>query len=292
MKIFLAKNTRHSIFSGREKIFRKYGIIFTKNQKKAHIIISKSEKLIKKYNKKKILIWTNEPNQSFTKKYRRGKVHYMNVYNGQVYINCFMYYKNISLESLNDNIISDKRILFNKKNNISMFASKKRQHYKYSIGKIRNQVALYGYKQKKCDIYGKGWPKKVSKENSRMHKQRAHKKMDILKKNYCFNICFENTHYKNYVTEKIWEAILSYNVPIYKGSPWIYKIFPKNSFVDYNQFKNPAQLYNFLNKMTFEEYIRRLTMCVNIYKKFYNSDIVKNTTPLMVKKAVIKIKKM
>ena len=60
-----------------------------------------------------------------------------------------------------------------------------------------------------------GWPKGVSKEDSREGDWVERKKQ--LLDNYHFNLSFENTAAYNYMTEKIWDSIENYCLPIYYG---------------------------------------------------------------------------
>lgn len=69
-------------------------------------------------------------------------------------------------------------------------------------------------------------------------------------KNYKFNICFENSKYPGYVTEKIMEAFLARTVPIYCGSPMVDADFNPKSFIDiskFNNFKEAKKYISFLD---------------------------------------------
>ena len=48
---------------------------------------------------------------------------------------------------------------------------------------------------------------------------------------YDYSVCIENISYKNYWTEKIADAILSWSIPIYYGSPNIYNFFPQECVI-------------------------------------------------------------
>lgn len=74
-------------------------------------------------------------------------------------------------------------------------------------------------------------------------------------KNYRFSICYENSSTCNgYVTEKIFDCFAAGCVPIYWGAPNIEKFVPKNCFIDRRDFTNMEELYQFLKKMTEQEY--------------------------------------
>jgi len=49
---------------------------------------------------------------------------------------------------------------------------------------------------------------------------------------YKFNICFENTAFPGYTTEKIINAMLSNCIPIYWGDPLVHEVFNTKSFIN------------------------------------------------------------
>lgn len=49
---------------------------------------------------------------------------------------------------------------------------------------------------------------------------------------YKYSIAFENSFYNHYWTEKISDCFLSWTMPIYCGSPNIYKYFPKEAIIN------------------------------------------------------------
>jgi alpha(1,3/1,4) fucosyltransferase len=118
------------------------------------------------------------------------------------------------------------------------------------------------------DIFGQGWPNGISRENSRFHQRRERKK-DILD-NYNFNLCFENTVFPKYITEKIWESIESNCLPIYYGcsKSSIYEIFPDKSFIDYSEFKVPEELIQFIENISQKEFRDRMNKCIKVYNSF------------------------
>ena len=208
----------------------------------------------------------------------------MNVYTHDVYINNFYYYPNRSIDNLNDNMIENKKNLYKNKKRTAIFATHRRKNFKLELNSVRQRIGLFGYNKGLVDIYGKNWPKKISKENSRHGKNgksRSGRKHELLA-NYCFNICFENTYTRYYITEKLWDAIKCYTLPIYKGSSWLYEIFPKNSFIDYNVYKTPKKLFAFIDKLSFNDYLKRIKLCIDIYNKYVGKiekrDITYNNT--------------
>ena len=100
-------------------------------------------------------------------------------------------------------------------------------------------------------------------------------KLDIIS-NYKFNICFENSSYPGYYTEKLLQAKISGCVPIYYSDENVQNDFNKNSFLLYNnldelidkviELDNNNLLYNqikdhslFLNKIDFNIIIKKIS---------------------------------
>lgn len=74
-------------------------------------------------------------------------------------------------------------------------------------------------------------------------------------KNYRFCICFENTHtIPGYITEKIFDVFASGCVPIYWGPDNAENYIPSNCFINYKQFKNNEEMYDFIVSITASEY--------------------------------------
>lgn len=302
-RIFIAGHMIYEIFTHQplKQLLLRNGVSYTSKIKNADIIISNQIKSLIKYPNKKYLLYTHEPffNTDFKNPIRsNGKViPNMNIYSNKVYTNNFYYYPNILLDEISDEIIEERKEQFHKLNLVrtSFFATNENRKTKYSLSKLRNNVAMTGYKLGELDVYGRRWPKGMSEEDSRFGFQGiswGERKRLLLREKYCFNICFENTHYKYYVTEKLWDAIISYTLPIYKGSPWIYEIFPRGSFIDYNEFKNPQELFNFIKNMTFDEYLRRVKLCISTHRKYYNSESVKHRHDKAYQYILQQLKKM
>ena len=84
---------------------------------------------------------------------------------------------------------------------------------------------------------------------------------------YKFSICFENTNNVNdYISEKIFDAFLAQNVPIYYGAPNITDVIPSDCFIDYRDFKSEDELYSFLKSMPDDEYLEYIA-AINKYMK-------------------------
>jgi alpha(1,3/1,4) fucosyltransferase len=79
--------------------------------------------------------------------------------------------------------------------------------------------------------------------------------------NYKFNICFENSNNKNYVTEKIYESILSGCIPIYYGNEGNTPPFINEKFIIHYKKNNLNDVIEKIKKICSSEYE---------YKKFFN----------------------
>ncbi|TQI71524.1 hypothetical protein JM79_2464 [Gramella sp. Hel_I_59] len=264
---------------------RSNGIVLTGNIMDADILISQNYKHLKKYFifsliNKKFLVWTLEPrfNTSFksVEKVLGGfiKCHFMNIYTRDVFTTGLNFHaKNISkkLAQISDDFeLKNRRVvalmsyfkgidsspLLNNGDDIDLI-------------KIRTKIALKGFEKDLFDIYGRGWPEGIVVENSRRGNWKD-RKIEILK-SYNFNLCFENTMAHNYITEKIWDSIENYCLPIYYGKGNnIYQIFPKESFIDYSNFTEPSDLFNYIENMSSSEFIERINKCISVYNKISN----------------------
>jgi hypothetical protein len=74
-------------------------------------------------------------------------------------------------------------------------------------------------------------------------------------KNCKFSYCYENTkNLENYITEKIFDAMMYGCVPIYWGAQNILDFIPKECFIDRRDFDNQKSLHEYLKNMSVEVY--------------------------------------
>lgn len=282
IKIFLIKSFAYTPFTNEDdlKYLSQNGIYITKNLNEADVLVSQNLKHLKKYfwryfQTKKYLVWTFEPrfdiNFNSKRKLMFGAItcHFMNVYTKNVFtsgLTFHAHYIDKKLIPLKDNFnLTNKRVVAL----ISFFNGTsapllERNGINIDLIKLRTDIALAGYHRGVLDIYGKGWPENISSEDSREGNWKG-RKFEILE-NYNFNLCFENTIAANYITEKIWDSIGSYCLPIYfgKGND-IYKLFPKDSFLDYSDFNSPLELFTYIENMSEKEFVNRLNKCIKVY---------------------------
>jgi len=65
---------------------------------------------------------------------------------------------------------------------------------------------------------------------------------------YRFSICFENCVFPGYITEKVFDCFFAGSIPVYYGAPDIAQFIPKETFIDFRDFKSYNDLYEFFKK--------------------------------------------
>ncbi len=108
------------------------------------------------------------------------------------------------------------------------------------------------------DLYGVGWECTNYPFVKKSYRGMCDSKKEVLK-NYKFSICFENAkNYPGLITEKIFDCFAAGVVPIYYGPPNVEKYIPKECFINFLNFSNYDELYNFLVSMdeqTYQSYL-------------------------------------
>lgn len=87
--------------------------------------------------------------------------------------------------------------------------------------------------------------KPVDKFGSAFNNRFEGKKLDLLK-NYRYNICFENSIYPGYHTEKFLQAKLAGCIPIYYGADTLGMDFNENCGINYNNFNSATELMEYI----------------------------------------------
>jgi hypothetical protein len=132
----------------------------------------------------------------------------------------------------------------------------------------RQAIARCAYDRNVGDVVGSGWNQLSGIKNSGFDSGNEawwNTKLELLK-GYRFNIAFENTLWKYYVTEKIWHSIKVGCLPVYwgKGSS-IYESFPKNSFIDASEFKSINELIDYMTDLSYTMWLERMKKCIEVY---------------------------
>ncbi len=99
-------------------------------------------------------------------------------------------------------------------------------------------------------LYGTGW----KKEEYPSYQGAPPDKFSVYHQ-YRFAVCLENTkNVRGYITEKIYDCLVSGIVPVYAGAENITSAVPKECFLDYNKIGSPEALAKILTGMKEEEY--------------------------------------
>jgi len=146
--------------------------------------------------------------------------------------------------------------------------------YGFSVREVyseRLKAIEYFSKKDEFDLYGRGWDKaKVEISNQdleRSYKGAVEDKFATLR-GYKFTICFENSIFPGYITEKIFDAIFAGSIPIYYGAPDVKEYIPTEVFIDFRDFKDYDGLYLYISSMSEEKYDSYL----RAMKDFINSE--------------------
>ena len=311
INLFLEGNFKYTPFGnfveGDLEFLSQNGIQIVNSIKESDIIVSQNFKKLKKHfwrtlNGKDFLIWTNEPrfNTNMTSPvnvlFGLVKYHVMNIYTGDVFVSNTTFHASLFKKSLNylpsDFKLKNRKIIAL----MSHYDGVKTTPIIYNNSNIdliglRTRICLDGHTKGVLDIFGKGWPSGISKEDSREGNWVERKKK--LLNPYSFNLCFENTAVFNYMTEKIWDSIENYCLPIYYGKHTnVYSLFPENSFLDYSEFSSPGELFNKIAEMSDQEYINRMNSCLKVYNELStkSNDFVKGERQKMLAKIIDKVK--
>lgn len=66
---------------------------------------------------------------------------------------------------------------------------------------------------------------------------------------YKFNLCFENSSYPGYATEKVYEALCAKTIPIYWGSPTIECDFNTKAFLNWHDFGDDSSFFEAIREI-------------------------------------------
>lgn len=119
-------------------------------------------------------------------------------------------------------------------------------------------IEYFGSLQK-LDVFGFGWDKpnkipvtwqrRLERVFSDKWPRPCENKTETISK-YKFALCFENTSYPGYVTEKIIDCLVAGLIPIYLGAPDISEFVPEEAFIDMRKFNTWQELDNYVENLT------------------------------------------
>ena len=107
-------------------------------------------------------------------------------------------------------------------------------------------------------LYGRGWnqmntlSKELFDKIQKIKPLEIENKMEILSK-MKFSICFENFIFPGYVTEKIFDCLLTGAIPIYLGAPDIEKYVPEAAFIDGRKFSSFSEINQYVRALKQDE---------------------------------------
>jgi hypothetical protein len=278
--VYTHREMAHTIFQADKTrlILEASGIQFVNNPQHAILLVGSRERqisrLISKFGRtKRYLLWTHEPGYwecgGRWTTISGQRVRTLTLRSGEVFADNY-YYVNIANRGSRPSPTSP---VMQPPNRIICVASasKMTRQHSISIGpgddltRLRSEIAMKGHKRGTLDIYGQDWPRGISLGKSR-DGQWILAKYDLLT-GYRFNLCFENTLFPYYCSEKIWHAIYCGCLPIYFGQQTVYEDFPRNSFIDYAEIMNIESLFKMIDGMTDEDFAARYNQCLNVFNK-------------------------
>jgi hypothetical protein len=103
------------------------------------------------------------------------------------------------------------------------------------------------------------------------HQGIAQNKLEVLR-NYRFSLCLENDNHpvwcRGYITEKIFDCLYAFTVPIYLGDPDVTHTIPPECFIDLRDFDSLESLDKHLASMTDTEYAQRLDAIARFLQQY------------------------
>ena len=289
--LYPIESLKHTVFEDEYCLafFREHGVLMTSNISEADVFLLRktSASTIIDFQKylmdngippKPILVWTHEPRFAKTDLDRIDiegfcSLHVMNLYTRTVYFSNLTFYgSNV------DRLLTPRSdVSFSKIPIVALAGYVSERSSEMMLNGLnidltvkRQKLLLKGSEVGLIAIYGRNWPDSMNIFESRgagWHQA----KLNILEK-YQFNVAMENTSFDYYCTEKIWDSIKSYCLPIYSSyNNKIYDLFPKNSFIDVDEFSGNDELLKYLKMMSKKEYLGRLNSCVQVFNHVYET---------------------
>jgi Glycosyltransferase family 10 (fucosyltransferase) C-term len=272
------------------------GITFTNNLLNCNLFVTgqsipadwytrlrKIQLLLRYQFRRHMLIWSNEPiNTMVEPTFRWSRfqpvAHVMNLYTNDVFLNNFTFQTlssvvglrgNLPFKSLDQCPQAGKAKIIGVMGYVGNPEPKIIRGVNRDLNWLRMAFLQEGWRSRRVDIFGPGWPDGMSKEDSRgsvPHNPLWHPRKLQLLRGYDICLAVENTTYDYYCTEKIWQSLSGGCLPIYYGrGNRIYETFPRNSFIDAADFQNVEQIYAYIDSMSQQEYLRRYNTCIEVY---------------------------
>ncbi len=170
---------------------------------------------------------------------------------------------------------------FNERKFLILINANKYSYVTNELYSYRRKAIRFFEKFNDFDLYGYGWEQgnRVIKRHQLIGAIKRGRLLQVLKdlvdirpyknyrgsvedknkllRSYKFSLCFENEkNAPGYITEKIFDSLLSGTVPVYLGTPNIEKYVPRNCFIDMRDFKNFSELNTYLRSVSPKEFSR------------------------------------
>jgi len=123
----------------------------------------------------------------------------------------------------------------------------------------RLRAAAHFARRADFDMVGQGWQRRHAAVPEQLHtavlpayRGPVAEKLDTLAR-YKFSLCFENSRFAGYVSEKIFDCFFTRTIPIYLGAPDVERYIPTASFIDLRKFASYSELERYLDDLSPED---------------------------------------
>jgi len=151
----------------------------------------------------------------------------------------------------------------------------------------RRRAIRYFHSHEGFHLYGSGWDRWLFGVSYRDYKTalncwqgKCENKIKTLS-GYRFSVCYDNTIFPGYITEKIFDCFYAGCVPIYYGAPDICNYIPKECFIDKRNFGSYRDLDRFLSQVgptEFDAYRQAISdfLQSKVFEPFYQDHFANN----------------
>ncbi len=137
----------------------------------------------------------------------------------------------------------------------------------------KSLLSLYGHGWDNLDNLPLKWRNKFKKNVKKLLPVSCVDKKQTMS-NYKFSICFENTIYPGYLTEKIIDCFVAGVIPIYLGDPNVGDVIPDDIFIDMRDYNSLDELYFRIKSIDKDEGSNMIKSA----RKFLDSDLGQSFT--------------
>lgn len=156
-----------------------------------------------------------------------------------------------------------------------IWAAMRDSEFRSELYSERRRAIRHFHRRDGFHLYGRGWDRWRfgASLGSYLAAQRCYRgiipgferKLAVMS-DYRFCICFENSIYPGYISEKIFDAFSAGCVPIYYGAPDISSYVPDDCYIDFRRFPNYPALESYLDGYGQKEFNRHRQAVVAFLK--------------------------